>query len=92
MTLTFDDVCVTHRMLLGGFMEKGFVIKQQDFNKLSKLAENVYNTSVVVDYFCSNQTEYKELGNLAPVIKNLRHDTEIRLNIKFQFCGAQGQF
>lgn len=58
-------------------MEKCFVIKQQDFNKLSKLAENVYNTSVVVDYFCSNQTEYEELGNLAPVIKNLRKDADL---------------
>lgn len=77
MALTFDDVCVTHRMSLGGFMEKGFVIKQQDFNKLSKLAENVYNTSVVVDYFCSNQTEYEELGNLAPIIKNLRKDADL---------------
>ena len=77
MALTFNDVCVTHRMSLGGFMEKGFVIKQQDFNKLSKLAENVYNTLVVVDYFCSNQTEYEELGNLAPIIKNLRKDADL---------------
>lgn len=58
-------------------MEKGFIIKQQDFNKLSKLAENVYNTSVVVDYFCSNQTEYEELGNLAPVVRNLRKDADL---------------
>ena len=74
MALTFDDVCVTHRMSLGDFMEKDFIIKQQDFNKLLKLAENVYNTVVVVDYLCSTQTEYEELGNLAPVIKNLRKD------------------
>ena len=58
-------------------MEKQFAIKTEDFKKLSKLAENIYNTAVVVDYFCSTQTEYEELGNLAPVVRKLRKDADL---------------
>ena len=36
--------------------------------ELSKLAENAYNITVVIDYFCKNQPEIEELYNLAPVI------------------------
>ena len=48
-------------------MEERFVIKRKDFKKLERYAENIYNTAVVIDYFCSSQKEYKELYNLAPV-------------------------
>ena len=58
-------------------MEERFVIKRKDFKKLERYAENIYNTAVVIDYFCSSQKEYEELYNLAPVVKNLRRDTEI---------------
>lgn len=57
-------------------MEEGFVIKRKDFKKLERYAENIYNTSVVIDYFCSSQKEYEELYNLAPVVKNLRRDAD----------------
>ena len=42
-------------------MEERFVIKRKDFKKLEKYAENIYNTAVVIDYFCSSQKEYEEL-------------------------------
>ena len=57
-------------------MEERFVIKRKDFKKLEQYAENIYNTAVVIDYFCSSQKEYKELYNLAPVVKNLRRDAD----------------
>lgn len=65
-------------------MEKVVVyqIKQGDFKKLEKLAERIYNTTVVIDYFCKTQTEIDELANLAPIIKNLKHDAD-NLNVFF---------
>lgn len=57
-------------------MEERFVIKRKDFKKLERYAENIYNTAVVIDYFCSSQKEYEELCNLAPIAKNLRRDAD----------------
>ncbi len=68
----------------GGCMEKVIVyqIKQVDFEKLEKLAERIYNTTVVLDYFCQKQQEYEELRNITPIIKNLRRDSD-KLNVYF---------
>ena len=41
-------------------MEERFVIKRKEFKKLERYAENIYNTAVVIDYFCSSQKEYEE--------------------------------
>ena len=59
-------------------MEKVVVyqIKQVDFEKLEKLAERIYNTATVIDYFCRTQQEIEELYNLTPVVENLRRDTD----------------
>lgn len=59
-------------------MEKvGFNITQKEFKRLSKWAENVYNTVVVIDYFVANQQEIEECYNLAPVVKHLRCDADL---------------
>ena len=58
-------------------MEKvGLNITPKEFKQLSKWVENIYNTAVVIDYFCSSQKEYEELYNLAPIVKNLRRDAD----------------
>ena len=57
-------------------MEERFVIKRKDFKKLERYTENIYNTAVVFDYFCSSQKEYEDLYNLAPIVKNLRRDAD----------------
>lgn len=54
-----------------------YQVKQEDFEKLAKLAENIYNMLVVIDYFCKNQDEIEELRNIAPIIKNLRREVDI---------------
>lgn len=42
-------------------MEKvGLNITQKEFKQLSKWAENVYNTIVVIDYFVASQPEIEE--------------------------------
>lgn len=52
------------------------LLSKKDFKKLEQYAENIYNTAVVINYFCSSQKEYEELYNLAPVVKNLRRDAD----------------
>ena len=61
---------------------KKYKIKQKDFRKLEKLAERIYNTTVVLDYFCQKQQEYEELRNITPIIENLRRDSD-KLNVYF---------
>jgi hypothetical protein len=59
-------------------MEKvGLNITQKEFKQLSKWAENVYNTVVVIDYFIVNQSEIEECYNLTPVLKYLRQDADL---------------
>ena len=59
-------------------MEKaGLNITPKEFKQLSKGAENIYNTAVVIDYFVVNQPEIEECYNLAPIIKHLRNDADV---------------
>ena len=60
----------------------GYNISEQEFKKISKWAEDVYNIAVVIDYFVGNQPEIEECYNLAPVVKNLRKNADL-LNALF---------
>lgn len=51
-------------------------ITDKEFKKLEKLSDNIYNTAVVIDYFCQNQKEIEELNNLAPIVTNLKRDAD----------------
>ena len=62
-------------------------ISEQEFKKVSKWAEDIYNIVIVVDYFVSNQPEIEECYNLAPVIKNLRNNADL-LNAFFIDAGG----
>ena len=55
----------------------GYNISEEEFKKVSKLAEDVYNIAVIVDYFVCNQQEIEELYNLAPVIETLRDNADL---------------
>ena len=55
----------------------GYNISEQEFKKVSKWAEDVYNIAVIVDYFVGNQPEIEECYNLAPVVKNLRNNADL---------------
>lgn len=57
--------------------EVGYNITEKEFKQVSKWAENVYNISVIVDYFVCNQPEIEECYNLAPVVKNLRDNADL---------------
>lgn len=49
---------------------------QKDIRQLSKLASDIYNTMVVLHYFCENQPEIEELSNILPIVANLRRDAD----------------
>ena len=57
--------------------ETGYYITDKEFKKISKWAENIYNTTVIIDYFVANQPEIEECYNLAPVIQNLRQNADL---------------
>ena len=57
--------------------ESGYNITNKEFKKISKLAEDVYNIAVIVDYLVSNHPEIEECYNLTPVIKNLRQNADL---------------
>ena len=57
--------------------EAGCNITEKEFKKISKWAESIYNISVIVDYFVSNQPEIEECYSLAPVIKSLRDNADL---------------
>ena len=57
--------------------ETRYNITNKEFKQISKWAENVYNITVIVDYFVRNQPEIEECYNLAPVIKNLKQNADL---------------
>lgn len=57
--------------------EAGYNITKKEFKQISKLAENVYNIAVIVDYFVSNQPEIEECYILAPIVKNLKDNADL---------------
>lgn len=56
---------------------KSYSFEEKEFKKIEKLADNIYNISVVLDYFCSTQREIEELYNLTPIVKNLREKSDV---------------
>lgn len=55
---------------------KKYRIKAKDFKRLEKLAKQIYNTIVVLDYFCSTQQEIEKLYNITPIVENLIRDAD----------------
>ena len=55
----------------------GYNLSEQEFKKISKWAEDIYNIAVIIDYFVGNQPEIEECYNLAPVVKNLRNNADL---------------
>ena len=40
------------------------------------LSEGIYNTSVIVAYFCNSKAEIEEIRNLTPVIIDLKKKSD----------------
>ena len=48
-----------------------------EYEKISTLADFIYNTSVVLAFFCSNQKEINELLNISPIVETLHNKADI---------------
>lgn len=55
----------------------GYNLSEQEFKKISKWAEDIYNIAVIIDYFVGNQPEIEECYNLTPVVRNLRNNADL---------------
>ena len=44
---------------------------------LTKNASNIYNMSVVLDYFCENQQDNEALYNITPIVKSIKNNADI---------------
>lgn len=49
-----------------------YTFTSQEFGKMSKLADIVYNVSNVIEQFCLARQEIEEIAYLTPVVANLR--------------------
>ena|SRR5574344_1446407 len=88
LVLTFlKSFIVMYFILKGTGMEevKSYCFEEKEFNKIEKLADSIYNISVVLDYFCSTQREIEELYNLTPIVKKLREKSDILNTIFINF-------
>lgn len=52
-------------------------ITREEFKSLCKFAENIYNITIVIDYFISNQQHIEECYNLAPVVQLLHTNADL---------------
>ena len=60
------------------FMEElEFDKEKLDINKLYKLIEDVYNSSVVAEVFCENFPEIAEIGNITPLVRMLHQKIDL---------------
>lgn len=62
-----------------------YCFNNKEFRQLEKLADEIYNTCVVLEYFCVNQREIEELYNISPIVKTLRQNADILNSIFINF-------
>jgi len=55
----------------------GYNLTDKEFKRLSELSNNIYNTAILIKYFCVNQPEIEELNNLTPTVKYLTKEADI---------------
>lgn len=53
-----------------------YTITSEKYKKLALLSDEIYNMLVIIAHFCNNRTEIEELRNLAPIINNLREQSD----------------
>ncbi len=56
---------------------KTYNLTGKEFKILENLSDTIFNTCVVLDYFCSNQRQIEELYNISPIVANLRNNSDI---------------
>ncbi len=49
-----------------------YCLEKKEIDKFTQNAARIYNTVVVLCYFCNEQQEIEELSNIAPIVNHLR--------------------
>ncbi|MFI3300741.1 MAG: hypothetical protein R3Y28_04900 [Candidatus Gastranaerophilales bacterium] len=55
---------------------KSYNLSKKEYKKLEKSAECLYNTLIVLDYFCTNQQHYEDLYYITSIIKYLKQEAD----------------
>ena len=50
---------------------------EQEFRQIKKLADDIYNTSIVLESFCKENIYTYEIQNIFPVLKYLHKNADI---------------
>ena len=64
-------------------------ITREEFKKLCKFAENIYNIAIVINYFVENQPHIEELYNLMPIVRLLKNESDF---LNAFFINKKNQF
>ncbi|MCI1272846.1 MAG: hypothetical protein LKG27_00220 [Clostridiaceae bacterium] len=67
---------------------KTYNLTEKEFKNLEKLVEKIYNTLIVLNYFCINQQELEAFYTISPIIENLKQNADI-LNLFFINYGVK---
>ncbi|MFI3301128.1 MAG: hypothetical protein R3Y28_06880 [Candidatus Gastranaerophilales bacterium] len=55
---------------------KNYQLSEKAFIELEEIAEHLFCTSVILDYFCKNQPEREDLYYITPIIKYLKQKAD----------------
>lgn len=53
-----------------------YCLEKKEIDKFTQNAARIYNTVVVLCYFCNEQPEIEELSNIAPIVNYLRRESD----------------
>ena len=56
---------------------KNYIFTEKEFKQTAELADEIFNTSVVLKGFCEGNPYSEDLQNISPVVKFLCQNTDI---------------
>ncbi len=56
---------------------KNYSFTEQEFRKMEKLADDIYNAGIVLESFCEANIEIEEVQNIFPILKYLHNNADI---------------
>jgi hypothetical protein len=55
---------------------KNYIFEEKEFRQIEKLADDIYNTTIVLHGFCENNYYSEDLQNILPIIKFLNQNSD----------------
>jgi len=53
-----------------------YCLEKKEIDKFIRNSARIYNTAVVLCYFCNDQQEIEELSNITPIVNYLRRESD----------------